>query len=69
MSVDFLDTALDKAVDKIMLHYAESEFYEELGEKYTDVLKMMIRDGIKVGIALNSLVDKSLSANGEEGQE
>lgn len=56
MSIHFLDTALDDATDKILKHYANSEFYISLGDPYVSVLKQMVRDGIKVGIALQELV-------------
>jgi len=62
MSISFLDTALDQATEKILKHYADSEFYISLGEPYVSVLKQMVKDGIKVGIALHSLV-------GDEPQE
>lgn len=57
MSVYFLDKMLDKAVDRILEHYVESEFYTALGEPYVSVLKQMIRDGIKVGIELGKITN------------
>lgn len=59
MSVLFLDTALDQAADKILLHYSNTEFCIPLNEAYLLVLRQMVVDGIKVGIALQDLANRN----------
>lgn len=66
MTVHFLDIALEKAVDKILAHYAKSEFYTALGEEYVTVLRSMIKDGIKIGITLNQLANISIEPRHKE---
>lgn len=55
-SEDVLDKMVNEAAERILFRYADKGFYDELGERFTGILKTMVSDGVKFGMALAEVI-------------